>query len=136
MLCDTCLNIDIDELQVDIWTNHYRDPEVHSKGYKHYANFSDLTESATKRQCELCQLILDQFHGESDHITGRESFFEEQIYCGIANERYNDPGENQGSSKLWVYWNIDGLDGQIIRFANFGICIERSLLGDLPHAYE
>ena len=124
MLCDYCLNINIDELEVDIWNNGIYDPATHAKGYKHYPNFYALMEFA-KRQCDLCQLILAQFERDCDYVKGRELAFNEQIYCGIRNQRYNLPVENRGGSELCVYWDWGSYNE---KFAHFGLYIERSLL--------
>ena len=121
MLCKICLNIDIDALTVNL-TGTFNDLKGQPPGYKHHINFRNLFESA-QQHCELCQQILNDYKTSSEYTSGRESFFDEQIYSGIANKRFKNPQLNRGGSELCFYWYIEGAN---IHIARLGLYIERS----------
>jgi len=125
MLCSVCLQINIDEMEVEVEFGYpqSKDYELGRLGCKHYTDFHKLRESAS-RHCELCRLIVAEFDEDSDHIQGREAFFDMQIYCHIGNPRFNLPEENQGGSEFCVYWN---LEYGAIPIARLDIYVERSM---------
>ena len=74
MLCDTCLNIELEVEEVsEVSSQGSYNPASRTKGYKHYPSFYDLMESA-KRQCDLCQLILAQF--KRNHMKDKNLFLD------------------------------------------------------------
>ncbi len=136
MLCSVCLAIDMDEMDMLVILG-FSPSQTGPLGCKYHPNFHELMRSA-QQNCELCQLILDSFNRASEIWKGRETFFDEPLYCSIANPVIHNgaPNSDDGSdnkkvacSEFWVFWNTEGI---VSPAAALGIYIERSCFYSVP----